>query len=334
MFFQICGAVLTATGFLLFIDGKKILLSRLLVANSERLNDLPQPLFYYLAIGLITAGVVAVFASIIGIWSTCLNTYCYLSIYFLMVVILLLAESVVCLSITLWPHCLGISLDESKIVKSLQGFYGLPGKEQFTIAIDLAQTQFGCCGMNSELNYDTSLWRLQGYGQRDWAVPLTCCILENENDPISYLDPKPVNESQCQSVERSIFEHYRYVEPCLKHLEKWYLNHYALFLVASLVIALVEFTVLFSIIFTCTKHTKQNENEGKIIRGTTGKRTESIPVENVYETTLDRNSSSNTFDILDLKESFVQPRNLYKHRHSTSFKPTTKDLLPPLDYLS
>lgn len=62
------------------MDGPRVLLSRLLIIGSEKLADLPQPLFYYIAIGLAVAGIVALIASMIGWWAACLNTYCLLSI--------------------------------------------------------------------------------------------------------------------------------------------------------------------------------------------------------------------------------------------------------------
>ncbi|XP_017105882.2 CD151 antigen [Drosophila bipectinata] len=250
-FFLICGLLLIASGCYLYADGKRVLLSRLFVASSDRLNSLQQPLLHYIALGVASAGLIAVLAAVVGCWANCLHTYLFHCIYFLSVVVLLLTESVVCLAITLWPHCLGISLDESQMVRALQEHYGVPGQEQFTNAMDLAQARFGCCGMKSSLDYDTSLWRLQNFGQRNWPVPLSCCVLENAPNPLAYLDPKPVNSSVCQSLERLSYERERFTESCLPHLDDWYREHYSVFLGASLVLALVEFCVLLGIIMSC-----------------------------------------------------------------------------------
>ncbi|XP_011184645.1 tetraspanin-11 isoform X1 [Zeugodacus cucurbitae] len=257
LIFLFCGVMLVVFGFYLINDSKRILLSRLLVTTSEQLNSLPQPLFYYISIAIPVAGCVAVFIALLGYWASYQQTYCCLSLYFSSVIVLLLAESLVCLAITLWPHCLGISLDESKMVKALQGNYGVPGKEQFTNAMDLAQTRFGCCGMNSNINYNTSSWKLQGYGQREWVVPLTCCILHNVTDKMSYLDPKPVNITQCQMLQKMDYVQNRHEVPCLKYLENWYYEQYTLFLGASIIIAIVEFCVLLSVIVNCTKQKHQ-----------------------------------------------------------------------------
>lgn len=75
-----CGLALLFAGFTLFTDSERILLSRLVGASSETLLNLAHPFFYYVAIGLAIAGLCAIFASFIGWWATCLNSYCMLSI--------------------------------------------------------------------------------------------------------------------------------------------------------------------------------------------------------------------------------------------------------------
>ncbi|XP_032596996.1 uncharacterized protein LOC6568824 [Drosophila grimshawi] len=343
----LCGTLLIVAGCYLYTDSRRILLSRLLAAPSEQLNSLPQPLLYYIAVGLAIAGFVAVVAAVVGFWASCLHTYCFLTIYFLSVVVLLLAESVICLAITLWPHCLGISLDEAQMVKALQRNYGVPGQEQFTNAMDLAQTRFGCCGMRSSVDYDTALWRLQGYGQRNWAVPLSCCVLSNAPQPLAFLDPQPANESQCQSLERSIHERERYTESCLEHLNGWYREQYGIFLAASLVLALVEFSVLLGIILTCTGIASRRARLDKTIptlsqrgrRRPTAKSRQAL-VDNIYESEVQlRHGSaqgsgagqdmSRHVSSEDFKELYVQPRDLYKQRHNTTFKPIASDYQTP-----
>ncbi|XP_055838953.1 uncharacterized protein LOC129906975 isoform X2 [Episyrphus balteatus] len=319
----ICGGFLIFGGFYIFTDTKRILLSRLLTSTSDQFNSLPQPLFYYISFGLAAAGTIAVLASIIGFWASCLNTYWFLGFYFSAVALLLLAESVVCLALTLWPHCLGISLDAIEMVKALQGNYGIPGKEQFTIAMDLAQTRFKCCGMNSEINYDTSMWRLQGFGTREWVVPLTCCILNNEHEPLSYLDPKPFNQSQCETLQKVEFSKYRHTSPCLEYLDMWYREQYLLFFGGSLLVIIVEFLVLLSIILTCSKMSARAERAKDFLKiKTEGATANQAFVENIYGS----DSASNVLRgrqqlPSDFKEIYIQPQDLMKSRHNTTFKP-------------
>ncbi|XP_034666606.1 tetraspanin-8 [Drosophila subobscura] len=338
--FLLCGILLIVSGCYLFTDNKRILLSRLLAAPNDRLNALPQPLLYYIALGLAIAGFIAVLTSVVGFWASCLHTYCFLSIYFLGVVVLLLTESVLCLAITLWPHCLGIGLDESQMVKSLQSYYGVPGHEQYTNAMDLAQTRFGCCGMKSSLDYDTSLWRLQSYGQTNWPVPLSCCVLENAPQPFAYLDPKPANETQCKSLNHLSYERERYTESCLLHLDTWYREQYSVFLGASLLMALVEFCVLLAIIMSCTALASQRARTEDIQNATDQKRqrrsalSQRVLVENIYEPEVElRANSGHSMNGMclggpgryvssqDFSELFQRPSDPHTHRKNTSFEP-------------
>lgn len=98
-----------------------------------------------------------------------------------------------------------------------------------------------------------SLWRLQNYGQRDWPVPQTCCMLTNSDEERSYLDPKPQNLTLCQSLLKHEYNRARHKDTCLEHLSAWYQQHYMLFLIAGLVVATVELFVLISIILSCIK---------------------------------------------------------------------------------
>lgn len=78
--FSACGIGLLMAGFYLFADTQRILMSRLLCAGSEQLNELPQPLFYYVALALAGGGAVAVVAAMVGWWAVCLNNVCMLTI--------------------------------------------------------------------------------------------------------------------------------------------------------------------------------------------------------------------------------------------------------------
>jgi hypothetical protein len=110
-----------------------------------------------------------------------------------------------------------------------------------------------CCAINDSINYDTSLWRLQSFGKKELSVPLTCCTLINKFEPLSYLDPVPVNLTMCQSVDSNEFLKNRHSEGCLEKIEYWYREHYIVLLCGGLVLAMVEFFVLLSIVLSCTK---------------------------------------------------------------------------------
>ncbi|GLV31995.1 Tetraspanin 68C [Carabus blaptoides fortunei] len=250
-----CGSVLVTAGFLLLCDSDRVLLSRLLVPGPASLtDDLPQPLFYYFALGVIALGLVLCLAGVMGCWAACIDSYCMLIMYFLLVMIVLLAECAVYGIVSIWPHCLGLAVAPVDLVKTLQREYGGAGHGQFTAA-------FNCCGVSSSVEYDTSLWRLTAVAHASLAVPLSCCRLDNVLEHNSYLDPKPINKTLCQAVDKERQQGYRHLEGCMDQLDGWYHEQYLVFLAVGLVIVLVEFAVLLSTILACAKVYKHRHLE-------------------------------------------------------------------------
>lgn len=68
--------------------------------------------------------------------------------------------------------------------------------------------------MTDGKNYDTSLWQLRRLGPRDLIVPLTCCV--QNSDSISYLDPKPINETICQELSPEHYVSFRHRQVNMK----------------------------------------------------------------------------------------------------------------------
>lgn len=77
-YLQACGFVEVISGFLLLCDSKRILLSRLLAAPDDDL--LTHPPFYYLALGLLAAGLAMCATGALGCWATYMPSYAVLSI--------------------------------------------------------------------------------------------------------------------------------------------------------------------------------------------------------------------------------------------------------------
>ncbi|XP_053670444.1 CD151 antigen [Anopheles nili] len=323
LIFMLCGVTLLSTGFCLFTDAPRILLSRLLISSSDQhrtpLSELEQPLFYYVAFGLTSAGLVAIIASLLGCWATCMNTYCVLTMYFLIILSLLVVEFGVCLMITAWPQCLGLNLNETAMVKALQASYGVPGHEQFTSAMDLAQTIFECCAINTSINYDTSLWKLQSFGNKELTVPITCCKLENRFEFTAYLDPIAINITLCQALQTQDYEKSRHLDGCLHKIELWYREQYFLFLCAGLIVAVVEFCVLLSIILSCTKLPRENRKAQLRANPLPSMPIPVIPTnrrvrDNIYE-----QEFSPSFPIPTIRDTYIQPKEHAKQRQDMAF---------------
>jgi hypothetical protein len=210
----VCGVAILFVGFHLFTDNKRLLLTSLLVVDDHPLQsfDLSYPLLFYVAFVLTIIGMVIAFVSFIGFWTACMTSYPLLTVYFLLIIMLLLLQFIGCAAIITWPQFLGLNVNATQMVRILQGNYGVPNHEQWTIAMDYAQTFLDCCAINDSINYDTSLWRLQKLGREDLSVPITCCKLMNKYEENSYLDPLPVNMTLCQSIQPQDFLIARHLE--------------------------------------------------------------------------------------------------------------------------
>ncbi|XP_045461051.1 CD151 antigen [Harmonia axyridis] len=262
-FLLVCGFTLVSGGLLLLFDSDRVLLSKLLVSGVQA--NLRYPLLYYASIGITLMGCVLAMTGVLGCWASCMHSYCMLTLYFLIIILVLIFECVLFATIWAWPNCLGLVLDPYELTKSVQGRFGKESEEEFTAAVDLAQTMFQCCGIESANEYDTSLWRLQSLSH-SLAVPLTCCKLSNFNDTKSYLNPIPMNTSLCQALEVSRHEKYRHLKGCQPALEKWYTDQYMILFAAGLILVLVEFMVLLTTLLNCAKiyQYKQERKEASV----------------------------------------------------------------------
>lgn len=64
------------------------------------------------------------------------------------------------------------------------------------------------------------MWRLQRLGGFEATVARTCCHLRNTFDDQAHINPRPMNESMCQSTDVRFHQSYRYRKGCLDDLER------------------------------------------------------------------------------------------------------------------
>jgi hypothetical protein len=68
--------------------------------------------------------------------------------------------------------------------------------------------QFECCGIDGPKDYEKSVWRAQRMNGPNSNVSRTCCLLQNKLEDQAHINPRPVNDSLCQSsnsVENRVF---------------------------------------------------------------------------------------------------------------------------------
>ncbi|XP_054263745.1 CD151 antigen-like [Macrosteles quadrilineatus] len=238
------GLGLVFSGGLLLEDTERILTSRLI------LTSLTEPLFYYIALSLMMLGLILTALSVLGCWAAHLDNYCVLSFYLFSLLLLLVGESVVGVLALLCPQYLGLTLDREMLQDNWQRTYGVPGREQYTAAIDLVQTQLQCCGVESGNDFTASWWRLRELAPASLVVPLSCCVQQH---PVAFLDPRPVNTSLCQHEDVEQYRLARSVEGCFNKLSSWLQSHISLGLTAGLALLSLQLLLLLLTVVSCVK---------------------------------------------------------------------------------
>ncbi|KAF7407704.1 hypothetical protein HZH66_002241 [Vespula vulgaris] len=256
--FLISGFILMSLGALLLADNERILLSRLLGPSDVQPD---QPLFYYLAFAISAFGFFIAITGLFGCWAACLFNQCITISYVVTITLLLLSECTIFIVAIFWPYLLGIDVRPARLIRALQRSYAVPGREQFTAALDLAQTTFSCCGINGSNNYGTSWWRLQEVGRRELVVPLSCCTLNNANETDSFLNPEPANLTLCQALNPAEHQYARHTTGCLEMIERWTQEQALILLAIGLSIIFVEVSVLLSTFFACSKNSKRKKSQ-------------------------------------------------------------------------
>ncbi|XP_072941472.1 tetraspanin-11 [Epargyreus clarus] len=309
--FFVVGFMEVVSGFLLLCDSKRILLSRLL-ASPE--GELIEPPFYYLALALLTLGLIVCAVASLGVWATYMPGYVVLTIYFISVLSLLLCECAGGVLAAVWPRCLALGLRSARggAVGALQAYYAVPEYEDFTAAVDLAQTELECCGMTSARNYDMSVWQLRRLGPRGVAVPLSCCVQTRD---ASYLSPLPVNQSRCQEIQ--LDPNSRHAPGCLSKLDDWYQHQYIIFMLALFVVAVFKLTILFSTVFSCIRVKKRRQNIHSLMM----KSADVKMNENIYEHRMSNDEP--------ITARYIQPNNFYspRVRNPTIFQGKPNDMI-------
>lgn len=295
--FFACGFFEVICGFLLLCDSKRILLSRLLAAPD---GELSHPPFYYLALTLLIAGLAMCATGALGCWATYMPSYMVLSIYSLAVLSMLLCECAGGVIAAIWPRCLGLQSSRGGAVGALQTYYALPDYEDFTAAVDLAQTELQCCGMTDARNYDMSIWQLRRLGPRGMSVPLSCCV--QDESATSYLNPAPFNASRCQEIQPN--PTFRYVAGCLAPLEDWYQQQYLVLMLGLFVVAVFKVGVLLSTVFSCIRLRRRHQ----VLHTFAIKSLDNNRNENIYESKL------NAVRDEPITAKYIQPNNFYSPR--------------------
>ncbi|XP_014210476.1 CD151 antigen-like [Copidosoma floridanum] len=253
--FLMSGFALMSLGAILLIDSDRILLSRLIGTNDVYPE---QPPFYYAALAVVAIGFLIAIAGLLGCWASCLHNCCITASYVGLLMLLVMGKCGLVVLVVFCPDRLGVDLQPGRLLRALQRTYALPSHEQFTAALDLAQTAFSCCGINGSNNYGSSWWRLQESSRRDFVVPLSCCILNNAHEQDGFLNPEPRNLSLCQALNPAEHQQARHSPGCMPTIEAWLQEQVLILLAVVLCVILVELCALLSTVLACSQLKRGN----------------------------------------------------------------------------
>ncbi|KAF6217269.1 hypothetical protein GE061_001623 [Apolygus lucorum] len=212
---------------LFFVGGGGLLGLALWVGFSKDLDSmfrllptsLPHPLLYYAALACAVTGLLCSALALISFFAMASFNRCLLAAYIFGLVVLLIMETTAVIFLAATPHYLGLEIDPEALVDTWQRNYGVPGKEHYTISVDMVQTKYECCGVESGNEFSTSWWLLRELAAPGLVVPLSCCRQEPSIE--SYADPIPLNKTLCQDKNPESHRHARHTQGCLKSLRSW-----------------------------------------------------------------------------------------------------------------
>ncbi|XP_072047759.1 CD151 antigen-like [Amphiura filiformis] len=140
----------------------------------EFLQLFDDPLFRAVGFAAIAIGGIVTILGFLGCFGACHESKWMLWTYFVVVLILFLAE-VVCLALTFAYQSEVETFVSSKLDESIQENYGKEGFEGESRAIDQLQISLECCGNSNFTNWSTSRWYLTSEIDNQ-RLPCSCCI--------------------------------------------------------------------------------------------------------------------------------------------------------------
>ncbi|KAG9508626.1 Tetraspanin-11, partial [Fragariocoptes setiger] len=203
LLFWLSGAALATWGVIMLVEDHKYNLSQLMVFEPNARMSL----FQLLSWSFIALGAISLLVGCFGCAAIAKNSRWIVGLYIFIMLAIFALDLATGLLAMIFQEKL-ITNVRLKLVGKLKTEYGIHAS--FTAALDYLQAHFKCCGLEGHYDYEQSLWRLQRLGGHEATVARTCCHLRNDIDDQAHINPRPVNESMCQSADLRFHQSYRY----------------------------------------------------------------------------------------------------------------------------
>ncbi|KAK7091950.1 tetraspanin-18B-like [Littorina saxatilis] len=211
LLFVVAGIASMAVGGWVLIYREEV---RVLTLIDVATNDLG--LLQNAAILLVTSGIVIFVLGFMGCRATFRDQKCYRVVYIGLVLLCCVITVVACVLAFVYRDQVEDKLLthlEKKLKTEYQGFTS--SKVDFSQALDYAQVDFGCCGVQSHKDYEEAMsWTVRNSA----VVPPTCCVM---SDKEAYLDDRfiTLEDTSCVTVPTATNS---YIEkPCYNELKDW-----------------------------------------------------------------------------------------------------------------
>ncbi|XP_065310034.1 23 kDa integral membrane protein-like isoform X2 [Dermacentor albipictus] len=205
------GLALIGLGAFLLIDEHRSTLFRLFRVDES--HALPQ----YLAYALVGTGLLVLLVGFFGCCGAVKESKCLLGAYFAFLFVILACELAIGVLAVIFQDKI-LSDMKDNLNNALKKDYGK--KTHVTTAFDWAQAKMLCCGVFGPADYTESVWKAESIGRGD-NVSKTCCRLRDEGEPDAHKNPRPLNETLCQSAADSQQNPYRHNRGCISALEEF-----------------------------------------------------------------------------------------------------------------
>lgn len=127
------------------------------------------------------------------------------------------------------------------------------------------QTKYECCGIEGSFDYERSVWRLQRLGGLDAVVARTCCRLQNSSDDLAYINPRPANETMCQSNDTRFQQNFRFRKGCTESIEQLLRQKIWIYVFCCSVLSAIILLILILAISFCSALKKRQNYREKAI---------------------------------------------------------------------
>jgi hypothetical protein len=191
------------------------------------------------AVIILVVGIMSFIVGLIGCWgairekTSCLNCYAFITI------VLILCEIVAVILAGVYHNKIDQAIRDQMLRTLHEDYYGSNSTDSVTVAWDLLQEEFHCCGVDSPSDWiDSWYWR----NQTKQHVPDSCCVMD--------ANKQPKNTTLCyDDAFLNKTSDYVFTEGCASYMSFINLkDHLAVLIVFVVILLLVELGL---VILTC-----------------------------------------------------------------------------------